>query len=186
MQVLKIMTATTLGLLMLAAGASSGFGDNTPKLGAVNFQKIFENSTGGQAVKNQLNAEGQRLEQDLQKRADEIKAMEERLARDTGVMSQQAREEQRWELERKVNELNSLKRNYERRMQEMQARLINEVRQAVLQVVQGYAQQGGYALIVEDIGVVYAAAHLDITEEILKRYNELYAKRNNRRQGTRE
>lgn len=186
MQLQKILTATALGLLMLAVGAPSGFCDNTPKLGTVNFQKIFENSTGGQAVKNQLNAEGQRLEQDLQKRADEIKAIEERLARDTGVMSQQAREEQRWELERKANDLNSLKRNYERRMQEMQARLINEVRQAVLQVVHGYAQQEGYALIVEDIGVVYAAAHLDITEEILKGYNEIYAKRGNQRQGARD
>jgi outer membrane protein len=186
MQLSKTLMITTLGVFLLTLGAPLGFCADAIKTGTVNFQKIFENSTGGKAVKDQINAEGQRLEKDLQQRADEIKALEDRLARDTGVMSPQAREEQRWEMERKVEDLNRLKRNYERRIQDMQMRLVNEVRQSVLQVIQAHAQKEGYTLIMEDISVVYAAPHLDITEAILKGYNEQYAKQGDKRQGPRE
>lgn len=183
MQVRHTLFFVSFLVCLLALGIPGGFSANAAKIGTVNFQKIFENSTGGKAVKDQVNAEGQRMEQDLKQRADEVKAMEDRLSRDTGVMSKQARDEQRWEMERKADELNTLKRNYERRIQDLQMRLVNEVRQSVLQVVQGYAQKEGYTLIVEDIGVVYAAPDLDITDTILKQYNDAYAKQGGQRQG---
>lgn len=183
MQVRNTTMIATLTLLLMVLGIPLAFGADAPKIGTVNFQKIFENSAGGQAVKDQVNAEGQRMEQDLQRRADEIKAMEERLSKDTGVMSKEARDEQRWEMERKADELNTLKRNYERRIQDLQMRLVNEVRQAVLSVVQAHARKENFTLIVEDIGVVYAAPHLDITDTILKQYNEAYAKQGSGSQG---
>jgi outer membrane protein len=187
MQVRQTVKIAILVAILISVGIAPGLGiADAPKMGTVNFQKIFENSNGGKAVKEQINTEGQRMEQDLQKKAEETKALEERLARDTGVMSKQARDEQRWELERRVDDLNTLKRNYERRIQDLQMRLVNEVRQGVLKVVQEYGQKEGYVMIIEDISVVYAAPNLDITDEILKRYNDYYAKQGSARQGPKE
>jgi outer membrane protein len=160
-----------MAICLLTMGISSGFCADVAKIGTVNFQKIFENSTAGKAVKTEINAQGQRMEQDLKAKGEEIKALEKRLGDDAGVMSKEAREEQRWEYERKIDEVKALKKKYDRQIQEMQMQKVNSVRQEVLQLIQEYGKKEGYLLIVEDVNVVYAPQNLDLTDEIVKRYN---------------
>ena len=177
-----IMT-TTLLVLLLTMGVNSGYCADVAKIGTINFQKIFENSNGGKAVKDLVNAEGQRMEQDLKQKGEEIKALESRLEKDTGIMSKEAREEIEWELDRKIADVKALKMKYDRKIQEMQVRLVNEVRQEVLQQIQSYGKKEGYLLILEDISVVYAPGNLDITDVIIKLYNDQYLKKGKQSQG---
>ena len=97
MRLSKLVMILSLACFGLTVGIPSGFCADVAKIGTVNFQKIFENSTTGKAVKAEINAQGQRMEQDLKAKGEEIKALEKRLGDDAGVMSKEAREEQRWE-----------------------------------------------------------------------------------------
>lgn len=171
MRLSKTVTMTSLALLIMVIGIPSGFCADVAKIGTVNFQRIFENSSAGKAVKAEINAEGKRMEQDLKAKGEEIKALEKRLSDDAGVMSKEAREEQRWEYERKIDEVKALKKKYDRQIQELQMQKVNGVRQEVLQLIQEYGKKEGYLLIVEDINVVYAPQNMDLTDEIIKRYN---------------
>jgi len=126
------------------------------------------------------------MEQDLKQNGDQIKALEKRLEQDAGIMSKQAREEQRWELERKISDVQALKKKYDRSIQELQVQLVNEVRQGVLAVIQEYGKKEGYLMIVEDISVVYTPENLDVTDEIVKRYNANYAKQGKKNQGPKQ
>lgn len=170
-------------LLLLIFGAPSAFGADVAKIGTVNFQTIFENSMAGKAVKDEINSEGQRMENDLKQSGEEIKALEKKLKQGADIMSKEAREEQRWELERKISDVKALKKKYDRQIQELQLKLINEVRSDVLKVIHNYAQKEGYLLIVEDVSVVYVPKNLDITDTIIKLYNDQYAKQGKKRQG---
>lgn len=184
MRICKTVTVTmTIVALLLTTGVTSGFCADVAKIGTINFQKIFENSNGGKAVKALVNSEGQRMEQDLKQSGEEIKALETRLRQDTGVMSKEAREELKWELDRKIADVKALKKKYDRKIQEMQVRLVNEVRQQVLELIQDYGKKEGYLLIVEHLSVVYAPSNLDITDVIIKHYNEQYDKRGKGNQG---
>lgn len=185
MQFGKIIIFTTITLFLLTIAAPSGFCADIAKIGTVNFQKIFENSTGGQAVKGKIQAEGRRMEQELKQMGADINAMEKRLSQDSGVMDKSAREEQKWEMDRKIDEFKALKKKYDRQIQEMQMQLINEVRQDVLKLIHEYGKKEGYLLIVEDLTVVYAPQQLDITDEIIKRYNDEYRKQGKKSQGPR-
>ena len=178
-----VIVMMTVFAFLLTSGITTGFCADVAKIGTINFQKIFENSTGGKAVKELINTEGQRMEQDLKQNGEEIKALESRLEKDTGIMSKEAREELKWELDRKIADVKALKMKYDRKIQEMQVRLVNEVRQEVLQVIQSHGKKEGYLLILEDISVVYAPGNLDITDVIIKLYNEQYAKRGKQNQG---
>ncbi len=171
MRLIKVIFMSSLAFCLLAVGVPSGFCADVAKIGTVNFQRIFENSAAGKAVKAEINAQGQRMEQDLKAKGEEIKALEKRLSDDAGVMSKEAREEQRWEYERKIDEVKALKKKYDRQIQELQMQKVNSVRQEVLQLIQEYGKKEGYLLIVEDINVVYAPKSLDLTDEIIKRYN---------------
>ncbi|MDA8137395.1 MAG: OmpH family outer membrane protein [Desulfobacteraceae bacterium] len=174
MQLIKAMIIAVTAFVLAMAAAPTGFCADVAKIGTVNFQKIFEKSTAGQAAKEKIQSEGQRMEQDLKQKGEEINALEKRLSQDsgTGVMSKDAHEDKRWELERKIDEVKALKKKYDRQIQELQMQEINQVRQNVLKLIQEYGKKEGYLLIVEDLTVVYAPQQLDITDVIIKQYNE--------------
>lgn len=178
-----VITTMAVFALLLTTGAPSGYCADVAKIGTINFQKIFVNSKGGKAVKALVNTEGQRMEEDLKQKGEEIKALENRLGKDTGIMSKEAREELKWELDRKIADVKALKKKYDRKIQEMQVRLVNGVRKEVLDLIQAYGKKEGYLLIVEHISVVYAPGNLDITDVIIKLYNEQYTKRGKEDQG---
>ena len=94
-----------------------------------------------------------------------------------GVMNESARENKKWELDRKVNEVKALKRRFDRKIQELQFRLINSVKKDVLKIVADYSKKEGYLLVIEDVNIVYAPQALDITDKIIQLYDKSYAKK---------
>jgi outer membrane protein len=136
----------------------------------------LENSTAGKAAKKEITEEGQRMEADLKKNGDEVKVMQEQLEKDAAVMSKEAREEKKWQLDRKMDDFKALKVKYDRKIQEIQMRLVNKVRKEVLEIINAYGKKSGYLLIVEDITALYAPETLDITDQIIQIYNEKQSK----------
>jgi Skp family chaperone for outer membrane proteins len=124
-----------------------------------------------------------RMLQDLEKKDEEIKAIKSRLKNDSGIMSKEAREDLEWQRDRKKDYLKELKAKYDRKIQEMQVRLVNGIRQETLALIQSYGKKEGYLLIVEQISAVYAPGNLDITDVIIRLYNEQYAKQGKKSQG---
>jgi outer membrane protein len=166
---LIIMTASVALALL---GSSIGFCADVAKIGTVNFQKIFDNSATGQKVREEINQEGQRMEADLKQKGEEIKALEQLLERDAGIMTKEARDEKKWEMDRKIDDVKALKRKYDQQIQQLQIRLVNQVRKEVLGVIQSYGKKESYLLIVEDISVVYAPQGIDLTDKIIQLYND--------------
>lgn len=177
----KITMMMITALFILTIGTPVGFCADVAKIGIISFQKIFENSTGGQAVQEKIKSEGQLMEQDLKQKSEEINALKKRL--DSGVLEKSAREEQQWELGRKIDDVKALKKKYDRKLQEMNVKLVQEVQKDVLKIVHDYGKKQGFLLIVEDITAIYAPQQLDITDDIIKIYNDNYAKQGKSTQG---
>jgi Skp family chaperone for outer membrane proteins len=116
---------------------------------------------------------------DLEKLQKEIKELQELLSKEgeAGVMNNSARENKRWELDRKINEVKALKKRYDRKIQELQIRLINGVKKNVLEIIADYSKKEGYLLVLEDINIVYAPQSLDITDKIIQLYDASHNKK---------
>jgi outer membrane protein len=179
MQVRKLIMFITLGVALLTLSGTNGFCADVAKIGTVNFEKIFNSSAAGKAVKNQINGEGRGMNADLEKIQNEIKELQDLLGKDdsAGVLDETAKDNKRWELERKIEEVKALKKRYDRKIQELQVRLINGVRKDVLGIISEYGQKEGYLMIIEDINVVYAPKTLDITDKIIQLYDVQYSKK---------
>jgi outer membrane protein len=178
MQLRKIATIIATVMVVMFIGISNGYCADVPKIGTISFQKIVENSMAGKAAKKEITDEGQRLEADLKKNGEEIKALQDQLEKDASVMSQEARDEKKWQMERRIDDVKALKQKYDRRLQEMQVRLINKIRKEVFDIIQAYGKKEGYLLIIEDAGVVYQPQSLDITDQIIRLYNAAQPKSN--------
>jgi outer membrane protein len=179
MQIRKLIKLITMAAVLLTVGSNSGFCADVAKIGTVNFEKIFNSSAGGKAAKNQINEEGRSMNAELEKIQKDIKELQELLSKDSsaGLLDDSAKENKRWELERKIGEVKALKKRFDRKIQELQVRLINGVRKDVLGIITGYGQKEGYLMVIEDINVVYTPKTLDITDKIIQLYDVQYSKK---------
>lgn len=179
MQIRKLISPIAVAVALILLNSSTGFCADVAKIGTVNFQKIFNSSAAGKAVKNQINQEGRGMNANLEKIQDEIKKLQEMLTKDesAGVLDETAKENKKWELERKIDEVKALKKRYDRKIQELQVRLINGVRKDVLGIISDFGKKEGYLMIIEDINVVYTPKTLDITDKIIQLYDAQYSKK---------
>lgn len=179
MQIRKLIKLIMMTTVLLALCGNSGFCADVAKIGTVNFEKIFNSSAGGKAVKNLINKEGRGMNAQLEKLQKDIKGLQDLLSNDSsaGLLDDSAKENKRWELERKIDEVKALKKRFDRKIQELQVRLINEVRKDVLGIITEYGKKEGYLLIIEDINVVYTPKTLDITDKIIQLYDVQYSKK---------
>jgi outer membrane protein len=179
MSIRKIAIFIIMAFFLTAIGATAGFCADVAKIGTVNFEKIFNNSNAGKAVRNQIQEEGKRMNADLEKIQNEIQALQQVLGKDgsAAVLNEGARENKQWELDRKIDEVKALKKRFDRKIQELQMRLINAVRKEVLTIIHDYGQKEGYLMVIEDINLVYAPQALDITDKVIQLYNAHSAKK---------
>lgn len=177
MRIRMFITMFILAFGLFVLENSSGYCADVAKIGTINFQKILESSSAGKAAKEEITQEGQRMEGELKKEGDEIKAIQEMLERDTGVMSKEARDEKKWQLSRKLEDAKALKRKYDRQIQEFQMEHVNQIKKEVFDIIQEYGKKEGYLLILETIAVVYAPDSLDVTDQIIRIYNAQYGKK---------
>lgn len=173
---MRLMTKAlllTAGIVFLAASVQAA---DVAKIGVVNFQKIFETSDAGKKVKAELTKKGKELEADLQKQGAEIEELKKRIEREALVMSKENREEKEREFRIRVNDFKALQKRYEKDLQRAQKALLTRVKDDVFKVVAEIGKKEGFLLIIEKIGVLYAPSSIDITDRIIEKYNENYAK----------
>lgn len=163
-----IVLVLSLLIVPLAFGADA-------KIGVINLEKVLKNSEAGKSAENEILGEVQRMENDLKRKTDDINALQKQLESDGGVMKKEAREEKKWDLDKKINEAKSLQKKYTSQIQELRAKNLNEIRQGLLPVIQEFGQKEGYTLILENLGVIYAQQGTDITDKIIKLYNDQYS-----------
>ncbi len=152
------------GALLPSIGAAQGL-----KVGFVNTAKILDEAPQAQNARKQLEREFSPRDKGLTDAERSLQRLEQRLQKDGQVMSEAERRKlerdiltQRRELARSAAELRddlNLRRNEEL------GKLQQRVREAILAV----AEREKFDLVLNDIGVIFAAQTVDITDRVLQR-----------------
>jgi outer membrane protein len=169
------MVPMVLAMLVLA---STAFCANVAKIGVVEFQRLFDNSLGGKAIKAELTTKGKKMEADLKAKSAEIDSLKTRLERESLVMSKDMREEKEREFRIKINDIKELKGKYESQLQEMQKKMMEKLQKDTLGVIDHIGKSEGYLMIMDKRGVLYSPSAIDITDQVIKEYDAKYKKDN--------
>lgn len=155
-------------LLILLVGFCSVAVSAELKVGFVNTAKILEESPQAKAAGERLDKEFAARDKKLVETQKEIRATEEKLAKDAAVMS----EAERLKAERDII---SRKRDLKRSQDEFQDDLnlrrneeLGKVQKLAYDAIVALAKQEKFDLIVSG-GVVFAAERVDITDRVLER-----------------
>ena len=161
-------------LLSLFSLPSLVWAQDSIKIGYVDLQKALNEAEAGKKAKENFQAEVSRMEQSLEKRKQEVEKLKDELEK-KGLL---LREEERDGLERDYRQkLRDFERLYKDSQQELQikdreltGRILDELRQ----VIQEMGEQGNYTVILEgnNTVVLYGARTIDLTDTIIKAYNQ--------------
>ena len=157
--------------------ANVAFAANVAKIGTVDLQRVFENSTAGKAVQAKLKTEKDKMEVELKRKGSEIEAIGKRLERESMVMSKEMRDEKEREHRIKINDFKSLQKKFRGELQSAERQLMNELKKDIDVVVKQIGKSDGYLLIINNIGIMYSPSSIDITDKLIQKLNASTAKK---------
>lgn len=166
-------------LIVAAMFTCSAFAADASKIGVVSFEKIVKESSAGKMMQKDLKAKLDELQAKLQAEEKRVKEMSAALEREALVLSAEKKLERQRELRDKADDLKKMNADYTQEMKILQNKRMNQIQKDIFDIANKLGKAKGYILIIEKkvAGVIYAADKVDITDEVIKEYNSIYAKK---------
>ncbi len=156
--------------------AGSAHAADIAKIGIIDAQRILETSSAGKAAQAQIKEKSVRMAEELKKRGGEVEQIRTQLEREAMVMSQEKREDARREFRIKLNDFKGLEKRYRGELKQLEQRLVGRIQSDIISLTQEIGKQGGYLLIINKPAVLYSPTSIDITDQVIQKYNAKYAK----------
>lgn len=146
------------------------------KIGYVNLQRALNEVAEGQAAKARLKAQFEKSQQQLDKEQEALKAKKEELDKKRLAMDEATLREKTAQLEQEMVRISNLYARLQRELAEAEQQATREIFDKMQRIVQQIAQQEGFTFVFDanESGIVYGQPSLDLTNELVRRYNEAH------------
>jgi len=156
----------TLALLASAAVALPvGAAQAQAKIGVVNIARLLQEAPQAQAASQALENEFATRRRDLENQQKDLKAREDKLAKDGAVMAEAERRNAEKTLRDGQRELARKQNEFLEDLNVRRNEALGQLQRTVLQEVQTYAKGAGLDIVVAD--ALYASQSVDITNQVL-------------------
>jgi outer membrane protein len=147
------------------------------KVAFINVQRIANESAEGRAATTRVKALNDKKVAELSERQKSLAANQEKLQKGGSVMSDSARGQLEKDIERLQVEIQRFTQDAQAEVQELQNELQNDFQKKLLPVIDAVSQERGLLMVfsVADAGVVWANPGLDITADVIKRFDSTSA-----------
>jgi outer membrane protein len=142
------------------------------KVGYVNIAKIFDGYEKTKQYDARLTQVGRQKEQEMEKRVADLEQMRKQLE----VLAPDVRESKARELEARADELKRFRTNTMRDLKGERDKMAGEILKEIEAVVQKYAADNGFDLMLDDRSIVFSKPTYDVSDAILNFLNSQYKK----------
>lgn len=145
------------------------------KIGYVDLQKALNESEGGKKAKNELEGVIKSKQVLIDEKGKDIERLKEELGKQSSVLSADALKSKQNELDRKMRDYQRYVQDAQDEVKKKEFELTKEILLELKGIVDDIGKNEKYLIILEKAeGVVlYADTAIDITERVIKRYNDL-------------
>jgi outer membrane protein len=172
--------------LLLGAAGSIGAQAPTPatppagpapnKVGVIQIQAAIVSTKDGQAAAADLETRLGPKRKELEKQQSDIKELQDKLQRGGNTMSQSAKDDVQRQIDSRTKSFNRDMEDAQAEFESEQQKLVNDLGGKLMQVIDKYAQQQGFSVILDvsnpNTPVLYASNTVDITKEIIDLYDK--------------
>lgn len=164
---MKKKIALSLSLL-LTTGAS--YADL--KIGFVNVPKVLEKAPQAESAKKRLEQEFAPRDKTLVAQQKEIQALEDKMSKDSAVMSDSERRNLEKDLMSKQREAKRAQQEFSEDFNLRRNEELGKLQKRIVEAIRSIAKDEGYDLLLTD-GVIFAADQLDVTAQVQKKLNAI-------------
>lgn len=173
---LKISMGVAIAALLCMLTAPC-FAADVAKIGVVDIQKILLTSAAGKIAKAEISKKAREMEGMLNEKKSEIQKLQETLERESLVMSKEKRDEKEREIRIKVNDIKVLKNKFEKDLKILENRVVQKIQKEFETLARELGQEQGYLLIVTNQTVIYAPTSINITDELIQKYDAAFSEK---------
>ena len=170
----RIRTIAPLIILFILVIAGASYAQQVAKIAIINSQKAFETSVEGKKALGQLQDLDTRIKTNLAKMDDAIRLLENRMNTGRLTMTTEALVALQADIDKKTTERKRYEEDQTRDAQQLSTNLIQKIRLEMVAVIENLAKERGLELVLDTAtsGVVTASPTIDITDEVVRRYDQ--------------
>jgi outer membrane protein len=146
------------------------------KVGVIEIQAALASTKDGQKAMQEFNARMDPKKKELDRKAQEIRDLQDRLQRGGDKMADAAKQELQRNIDRKTTAYNRDMQDLQAEAQEDERKVLEELSGKMTAVIDKYAQANGYSVIIDvsnpNSAVLYASASVNITKDIVELYDK--------------
>jgi outer membrane protein len=162
--------ALFLGLLFVAAPAVAA---EAPKIAVVDFQKALQSVKDGELAKKKIDDAMKEKQNNIKTMETQLRTMKDEYDKQSLILSEAARKQKEQEFMNAQMQYQQTAQQAEQEMQELYAQVMDGLITKMRAIASEIGKEKGYDLILETSagGVVYWGTTLDITQDLIARYD---------------
>lgn len=142
------------------------------KIGVVNMRRAISETDEGKAAEKKLRRLKKRLESTLNRKLKEFYAEEQKLRKAWSILKDGEKRKRARASQAKFQGLQKEYMQAERQLMRRKTRVMMAITKKLTKVIQRIAKASDYDYIFTNAAVLWAPRHVDITNEVIRRYNK--------------
>jgi outer membrane protein len=146
------------------------------KVGVIQIQAAIVSTREGQKATQEFQSKLEPRKKELDRKAGEIRDLQDKLARGGNAMAESAKTDLTRTIDAKTKSYNRDMEDAQAEADADQRKMVDELGQKMMQVIDRYAQANGYSVILDvsnpQTPVLYASNQIDVTKDIIELYDK--------------
>ena len=159
-------------LLIVFVLPVSSFAADSVKFGSIDLQKVLNESEAGKKAKSDLEVLIKSKESTIEDKSKVIEKLKGEMEKQASVLSAEARKKKEDELEKLLREYNRLVQDSQAEVKKKEGELTEAIIKESREIIEKIGVEEGYTLIIEKGMVLYSNKGIDITDSVLKKYDD--------------
>jgi outer membrane protein len=163
-------------VVLLAALAVSTAARADIKLGYVDLQRALQEVGEGRAARDRLKGDMEKRKAELESEQNKLRDDKAVLDKQASMMSEEVRNQKFTELQKRLFDLTQRAEKMQAELAQSEQKELKKIFEKMDPIIASIAQREGLTMVFEktDSGLVFAPASLDLTNELVRTYNDKF------------
>jgi outer membrane protein len=167
----QVTLLVVISLLIPASLLAQSSSATAGKVAVIDFQAALANNTMGKQAQDKLAGEVKKRQDDMEKTQKLLEDAQNKLRTQSNALSESAKADLSREIDRLNTELQRKNDDAQKDLQDMQQELIRPIAERLQGVVDAYAKEMGFSVVLDVMSIVWRADTSDITPEVIRRFD---------------
>ena len=133
----------------------------------IDYQRILRDAAAARSIREQIEVRRKVYQEEISQQEQRLHEADKAFAKQRSVLTPEAFAEKRRDFEQEVAEVQQLVQERRRELDRVSAVALNEVKDALIEIVTGMAEERGFNLVLPSSEVLFFARRIDLTEEVM-------------------